>query len=86
MIYKFEEKQLKSLLSNYSRAIVGKICEQNEILESEKTVSKEECLRLLKKFNKSLIYQSFRDLESQLKVVGVGQKYTKFNIYTPNDK
>lgn len=82
-----DENNLKNLLADYSRAIVGRICKQNEIITSNDSLSKDQALSLLKSFNRELIYESFRDLENQLKVNQTGKQLVKFSIYnTPTKK
>jgi len=86
-MYNIDEKFLKELLADYSRAIVGRICKQIELLEKNQTVTKEQFSELTKVFNKELIYQSFRDLESHLKAYQAGKKFVKFQIYnTPTQE
>lgn len=81
-----DEKFLKTIFADYSRAMVGKICKQNEVLASDKSLTKEQALGLLKAFNRELIYESFRDLENQIKAFQTGKQFIKFSLYTPNDK
>lgn len=85
MKYQLEELFLKNLLRDYSRAIVGKLCKQAEILETDTSLSREQAIDILKKFNKELIYESFRDLNNHIKTYQSGKDFIKFNIYSPTD-
>lgn len=70
---------LNTLLSDASRTIVGKLCKQAEILEaSSNNEETKEKLRLLKAFNKELIYEEFRTINNNLRTVS-GLK--EFNLY-----
>ena len=77
------EKFIQDLLRDYSRAIVGKLCSQAEILEKDISLSKDQAINLLKQFNRELIYQSFRDIDGSLKAFQRGQTFIKCNIYNP---
>lgn len=83
MNYNVSEKFIQDLIRDHSRAIVGKLCSQAEILENDNSLSKNQALNLLKQFNKELIYQSFRDIEGSLKAFQRGQTFIKCNIYNP---
>jgi len=80
------DKFVKTLLSDFSRAMVGRICKQNEVIADNKSLTKEQALSLLKSFNRELIYESFRDLENQIRAFQNGKQLIKFSIYTPDDK
>lgn len=85
-MYKIEPNFIHKLFNDFSRAMVGKLCKQNEIIEKDESLSKLQSLKLLKDFNKELIYEAVRDLENQIKAYQSGQTITKFSIYTPSDK
>ena len=83
MNYNVSEKFIQDLLRDYSRAIVGKLCSQAEILEKDISLSKDQAINLLKQFNRELIYQSFRDMDGSLKAFQRGQTFIKCDIYNP---
>ena len=66
MEYKFSQEFIQTLLRDYSRAIVGRLCKQVELLTAKSDLSEKQKLDLLKSFNRELIYEHFRDLENQL--------------------
>lgn len=80
-MYNIDKKFLSDLLSTHSRALVGRLCKQNETLASRKDLSESQKLSLLKDFGKELIYEETRNLESQIKAYSEGKNYYK--IYTP---
>lgn len=82
MEYKFSQEFVQTLLRDYSRAMVGRLCKQVELLSAKSDLSEKQKLDLLKSFNRELIYEHFRDLENQLKAYTEGRKFTKFEIYT----
>ena len=84
-MYYIDKKFLRDLLKDQSRAMVGKLCNQNEILQKDKDISGDKKLELLKSFNKELIYQSFRDIENYIKCYNNGKYYEKYKIYKPTD-
>lgn len=81
-MYNIQEKFLRDLLRDYSRVIVRRVCSQSEILEQDDTLSKSQSLILLKQFSRELIYNSFKDLEAQIKSYKEGRSFSKFNINT----
>lgn len=85
MEYKFSQEFIQNLLRDSSRSIVGRLCKQVELIDSKIGLSETQKLDILKSFNKELIYESFRELENQLKAYQEGKVYTKFTIYTPSD-
>jgi len=83
-MYKLEEKFIKDLFTDYSRAMVRRVSTQIELLQQDKSLTKEQTLDLLKGFGKELVYNSFKDLEAQIKAYQAGRRTTKFDIYTPS--
>lgn len=84
-MYYINKKFLKDLFRDFSRSMVGKLCKQNEILQRNKNLSETQKLNLLKDFNRELIYESFRELENNIKFFNEGREYKKYPIYTPSD-
>lgn len=82
-MYQIDEKFLKKLLRDTSRSIVGRLCKQNEVLQDHEDISDNQKLKILKSFQRELIYEAFRDLENALKIYMQGKDYEKFKIYRP---
>lgn len=78
-----ELKFLEELFKKHSKSIVGRLCKQNEIIRDKEGLSDEQKLDIVKKFNRELVYESFRDLMNQVKCFSKGQKFEKYSVYKP---
>lgn len=76
---------IKNLCRDQSRTLVGRICKQIEILQSQPNTSIEtkQTLNLLKSLNKELIYEEIRDLRNAIIFYSEGRNYNKIPIYRP---
>ncbi len=74
---------LNTLLADASRTIVGKLCKQAEILEAS-SINEEtkEKLRLLKAFNRELIYEEFRAINKSIYLVSGLKEYKLYKAPT----
>ena len=77
---------VKNVCRDQSRTLVGRICKQIEILQSQPNLSIEtkKTLDLLKALNKELVYEEFRDVKNAIVFYLEGRKYTKIPIYNPS--
>jgi len=84
-MYNIDEKFIKDLLKDYARTMVCRLCKQVETLEVQKDLIEVQKLNILKSFHRESIYETFRDLEKQIKSYQIGQTFTKFKVYSPTD-
>jgi len=75
---------IKKTTIDYSKAIVGRILNQSDILKNDKTLTDKQRFKLIVKFNRELIYEENRDLRNAITFYLEGRTYTKFPIYTPS--
>lgn len=80
-MYNIDEKFLSTLLKDYARSTVGRLCKQVENLELKKDLTEEQKLSILKIFHRESMYEIFRDLEKQIKSYQSGRTFVKFEIY-----
>ena len=78
-----EIKFIEKLLESQSRALVGRLCKQNEVLQSNSSININQKMVILKDLSKDLVYETFRDLLNNIKYYNLGLKYQKYKIYKP---
>lgn len=74
---------IENLFKDHSKTIVGRLCKNIELIEKRTDLTETQKLGLIKDFNKELIYQEFRNLQSQIKSFFQGREFGEFKIYDP---
>ena len=75
---------IKKTTTDYSKAIVGRILNQSDILKNDKTLTDKQRFELIVKFNRELIYEESRNLRNAITFYLEGRTYTKYPIYNPS--
>jgi len=80
------KKFVKKASVDQASSLVGKICNQIEVLLKQKDLSEEtrKNLELCKALRKELIYQEFRSLRDAITFYCEGREYESFSIYNPS--
>jgi hypothetical protein len=81
-MYEIDEKFLNETLRDQSRSIVGRLCKRIEILENE-NIPQNKKSKILKDFQRELVYESYRDLKNILKAHATGVSYNKYKVGIP---
>lgn len=74
---------LKKTCTDHARAVVGRILNQRDILEKDKSLSDKQRFESLSKFNRELVYEEFRDINNAIVFYAEGREYTKYPIFNP---
>lgn len=86
-MYQITDKFISNLLKDYSRALVRKLCDQIESLQTDLNENSTEykALNNAKNLHRNLIYETFRDMKDNIRACNAGLKFRKFNI-TPSNQ
>ena len=77
---------IKKISIDHSKAIVGRILSQSDILKKDKDLTDKQRFDLIVKFNRELVYEETRDLKNAILFYLEGRTYTKYPVYKPVKK
>ena len=85
IMYKITKKELTRLLNDHSVALVGRLCKQIESLQKDLDENSIEFkyLNHVKELHRERVYETFRDIKTEIRTYNSGLKYKKFNL-TPS--
>ena len=74
---------IKKISVDHSKAIVGRILNQSDILRKDENLTDKQRFELIVKFNRELVYEETRDFKNAILFYLEGRTYTKYPIFNP---